>query len=197
MTAQIGDKFNFNGEMHSIVAMSAPLRFNPGKYGIMPESACTACWRGFWCVYNITDEGIFLNELYINSHNDRYPEIEGILPEKDPNGEGDLKYMGHHVYKNLNIKMNFSGKLLVGSGFISKYYIHMGFQRAWAYEVLTELVFDEGNLIETNDHSDIAADLRKKIGTAKVFPSSFFPKRDFVSDSFSLEYGDKAWWLSH
>jgi hypothetical protein len=196
MTAQIGDKFNFNGENYSIVAMSTPLRFNPRKYGIIPNSVCTACWAGYWCVYNVTDEGIFLNELYVNSFDDSYPEIEGISPEKDIDGESDLLYMGHHVYKNLNIKMNFSGKLLVGNGFISKYYIHMGFQRAWAYEVLTELVFDKGNLTEINDHSEMAASLRESIGKGRSFPPSFAPTKEFVSDSFSLKYGDKAWWLN-
>ena len=104
--------------------------------------------------------------------------------------------MGHHLYKGLNIKLDYTGKILVGDGFIHEYYIHMGYQRAWAYKKLVELVFVDGNLIEKNDHSKVAADIRKKIRNDKDFDQKLhmdIPK--FVEDSFSLDYKTKAWWL--
>lgn len=67
MTAQIGDTFKFKGEDYSIVAISTPIGFNPQNYGITPELICTACWNGYWCEYEISDTGIFLKNLYINS----------------------------------------------------------------------------------------------------------------------------------
>lgn len=81
-----------------------------------------------------------LQNLYINSKDDYYPEINNVSPEKE--GKKSFMYMGHHLYKNLNIFIEYTGKILIGKGFINKYYIHMGYQRAWAYEVLQELVFD-------------------------------------------------------
>lgn len=188
MTAQIGDHFKFNGTTYSIAAISSPLRFNPRKYGIIPESACTACWDGYWCVYNITDEGIFLEDLYINSANDFYPEIEGITPETDANGEDDFSYMGHHLYKGLNLKVNYTGRILIGDEFLYEYYIHMGYQRPWAYEVLTELVFENGTLIETNDQSQIAADLREKINRDEAFAKQLYSRLSHFSDG-------EIWWL--
>lgn len=59
--------------------------------------------------------------------------------------------------------MKYTGKILIGKGFINKYYIHMGYQRAWAYEVLEKLIFYKGKLIETVDHSEMAKKLRLEL----------------------------------
>lgn len=50
-----------------------------------------------------------------------------------------------------------------GKDFLSDYYIHMGYQRAWAYETLKELIFEEGALVEVIDRSAMANMLRAKI----------------------------------
>lgn len=178
MTAQIGDGFRLKGRGYSLVAISHPLNFDPREYGITPQAACTACWNGFWCVYNVTEDGLFLEDLYINSEGGYYPEIEGVKALSEEKGQNT--YMGHHLYKGLNIKVPYSGRILVGDEFIRDYYVHMGYQAAWAYEILTELVFEKGALVATNDQSGIAADLREKID------------RD---EDFDLDYEMKVWWL--
>lgn len=196
MTAQVGDMFKYKESQYTIVAMKEKLTFDPKAYGITPESACTACWRGFWCIYDITDDGIFVEDLFINSKDDYYPEINGISPLYADDMRSKHFYMGHHLYRGLHIRVPYTGKILVGDGFISKYYIHMGFQRAWSYKELVELVFEDGYLIEINDQSHIAAALRKDID--ENFKNNENCKRDitrFVVDSFSLSYETKAWWL--
>lgn len=196
MTAQIGDRFKFEGTEYSIVAISKPLGFDPTEYGITPESVSTACWKGFWCIYNITESGIFLEDLYINSKDGCYPEIGGIKPLSEKNKGEHFCYMGHHLYKGLNIQVPYSGKILVGDEFIRKYYIHMGYQRAWAYKILTELIFENGVLVETNDLSQIAAELREEISKDKDFEKKLHSNiPEFVRDNFALDYGTKAWWL--
>lgn len=104
--------------------------------------------------------------------------------------------MGHHLYQGLNLKMTYTGKLLVGRDFMHEYYIHMGYQRAWAYKTLIELIFEDGALIETNDQSDVAAQIRAKIKNEQKLEKKLsrnIPR--FVDESFSLDYGIKAWWL--
>ena len=104
--------------------------------------------------------------------------------------------MGHHFYKNINIFMEYTGKILIGKDFIREYYIHMGYQRAWAYEVLEELLFDNGKLVKTIDHSEMAKKLRKELEDK---PEEIKKISDniplFVDESFSLEMKDKAWWI--
>ncbi|MDE7422751.1 MAG: hypothetical protein K2N51_03530 [Lachnospiraceae bacterium] len=194
MTAQVGDRFIYKGDNYSIVAISNPIQFNPLDYGINPVACCSACWNGYWCDYHISMKGIMLQNLYINSENDYYPEINNVNPEKED--KKSFQYMGHHLYRNINIFMEYTGKILIGKGFINKYYIHMGYQRAWAYEVLEELVFDNGKLVKTVDHSEMAKKLRKELENR---PEEIKKISDniplFVEESFSLEMKDKAWWM--
>ena len=194
MTAQTGDKFVFRGEDYSIVAISSPINFYPQNYGIKPRAFCTGCWKGYWCEYYISDKDIKLENLYINSQNGNYPEIRGIKPEKD--GEKDFLYMGYHLYKNLGMPVDYTGKIIVGKGFINKYYIHMGYQRAWAYEVLKELIFANGIFVESIDHSEMARKLRSELDEkAEENEKERCDIPLFVSKSFSLEMKDKAWWI--
>lgn len=191
MTAQVGDRFIYKEDNYSIVAISKPIQFDPLDYGIKPVACCSACWKGYWCDYHISTKGIMLQNLYINSENEYYPEINNVSPEKK------RKYMGHHFYKNINIFMEYTGKILIGNGFIREYYIHMGYQRAWAYEVLEELLFDHGKLVKTIDHSEMAKKLRKELEDK---PEEIKKISDniplFVEESFSLEMQDKAWWIN-
>ena len=80
MTAQIGDKFEFDGENYSIVAKSTSLDFNPVKYGIIPSWSCTACWKGYWCIYNITKEGIFFLRICTFIHTMTVIPKSRVLP---------------------------------------------------------------------------------------------------------------------
>ena len=196
MTAQKGDVIKYKEKEYSIIAITNPLNFNPKEYGIVPSALHTGCWKGYWCVYNINDKGIFLEDLYINSKDDFYPSINNVEAVINNYNLELEKYIGHHLYKGLNIKMMFSGKILVGDEFIREYYIHMGFQRGWAYKVLIELVFEQGQLIKINDQSEIASEIRKDIKSKnKSYRKTIDDIAKFVDDSFSLDYRVKAWWL--
>lgn len=193
MTAQVGDSFKYKQRQYNIVAISNPLEFSPQQYGITPEANCTACWAGYWCEYEISDKGIILESFYVNSKDDYYPEINGVLPlGKDK----DFECMGHHYYKGVNIKMPYTGKIVVGKDFMNEYYIHMGYQRAWSYKELKELVFKDGVLIEVVDHSAVAAELRKQIKEDPEFWNKLHDNIPmFIDSSFDLSLATKAWWL--
>lgn len=194
MTAQIGDKFTFRGSDYSIVAISTPIKFKPIQFGITPLSVGTACWAGYWCEYDISEEGIVLKNLYINSKDNNYPPINGVEAEGE---DKDFKYMGHHLYKNVGIPIKYTGKILVGKDFLREYYIHMGYQRAWAYQTLVEFIFEDGSLLDTVDHSQMAEKLREEIkkdtGKPKPYIEQDIPR--FVKNSFSLDIDVKAWWM--
>lgn len=195
MTAQIGDRFIFRGNNYSIVAISTPIKFNPIQFGITPLSLGTACWAGYWCEYDISKEGIVLKNLYINSKDNNYPPINGV--EAEGGEDKDFKYMGHHLYKNIGIPVKYTGKILVGKDFLREYYIHMGYQRAWAYQTLVEFIFEYGSLLDTVDHSQMAERLReemkKNTGKPKPYIEQDIPR--FVKNSFSLDIDVKAWWM--
>lgn len=152
---------------------------HPGAFGITPHRNSTACWAGYWCVYEITDAGIFLKDLFVFNRKGHYPDINGISVSREP--DGTLQdYMGHAVYQNLNIKLPYTGKILVGRDFLDEYYIHMGHQRAFAYKTLVELVFEGGTLVQTNDQSQVAEALRQCIKEGR-------PRKEASAE--------RLWWL--
>lgn len=210
MTAQIGDIYKYESKEYSIVAMSAPIEFKPQDYGLNPQAACTACWDGYWCEYHIEGDRLLLKNFFMYNSDGDYPLFNGVgvieqtYHEATRLGMGKKKSekvmvednMGHREYRNVNLPIRYTGKILVGSDFIHEYYIHMGYQRAWAYKTLLEFVFKEGELIETIDHSDMAEKLRMELkADSKVIDEERKDISAFVDKSFSLDMKDKAWWI--
>ena len=97
----------------------------------------------------------------------------------------------------MNLPLLYTGRIVAGRDFLKKYYIHMGYQRAWSYGTLLEFIFDEGRLIERVDHSEMAELIRMEI---EDDPKEFRKKLDhdvsaFVNDSFSLDIKVRCWWI--
>lgn len=197
MTAQRGDVYKHQKCQYSIVRMSPGTKFNPAEYGIIPKSICTSCWDGYWCIYGVVNGKFCLKDLYINAQNGCYPPIEGVLPDRRCRllGRAYIKYDGYHRY-SLNMEIPYTGKILVGEGFLSKYYIHMGYQRPWAWEKLTEFLFLDGKLIEINDQSSIAAKIREKIQSGYDLERISFGRRLGLVDASSLlDEETDVWWV--
>lgn len=196
MTGQVSDQYRYKGEAYSLIALSDPINFLPEDYGLNPASVCSACWRGFICEFQITEQGLFLEDLYVRDRDDHYPQINGIGPE--PVKKGDkIRNMGMRCYRNLKLPVPYTGRILAGREFMHEYYIHMGFQRAWAYGVLLEFVFQEGILKDIHELSRATEVMRKKLDQN---PEGFQAnqRRDikkFVENSFSLDYESKFWWI--
>lgn len=209
MTAQIGDTYKYRNKKYTIVAMSAAMRFHPRDYGLEAHSSSTACWRGFWCEYVIEDDRLLLRDLNIYNHNDNYPRFYGVevSPQEFWEDERIDKYgkvekvrspkRSERVYRDVNMPVPYTGKLLLGDGFLREYYIHMGYQHSWAYEKLIELVFEEGRLLECSDLSYIAEAQREALKgrIENIRYPDYGNIMMFIKESFSLDYADKAWWL--
>lgn len=210
MTAQIGDIYKHKNKEYSIVAMSAPINFKPQDYGLNPQSRSTGCWKGYWCEYHIEDDKLLLKNFFMFNRSGDYPLLNGVgvveqtyhealrfgLDGKNPKKIMIEDHMGHREYRNVNLPINYTGKILVGSDFIKDYYIHMGYQRAWAYKTLIEFVFEEGKLTETIDHSNMAEKIRSELKTGtKDIDNERKNIPIFVMKSFSLDMKEKAWWI--
>ncbi len=210
MTAQVGDKYAYNQKVYTVVALSTTFPFHPKAYDLEPHFSCTACYRGYWCEYAIIDDQLVLKDLYLFNRDGKYPPINGVevapqeFTEYDcTTGKGKNekkllpKLFGHRIYKNIDLPIPYTGKILLGRGFLKEFYVHMGFQRGWAYQELIELCFEEGILVESYDLSDIAKEKRKSMEQENTNPR--YPDEtdipQFVEDSFSLGYPEKAWWL--
>lgn len=191
MTAQAPDTYLYNGQEYNIVAMTSPIDFNPEEFGFRPVAPTTACWRGYICEYTVTDEELYLSKLRIFCDNNPYPVFEDVSPVKDK-----VKYSPFMVYDHLHHNIDYTGSIVVGSRFLEQYYIHMGFQRAWAYENVYELKLEHGKVIRMIDHSKVVEEIRMKINEDPDFDDRLHNDIcRFVEESFSLDKDVKAWWI--
>ena len=184
MSAQLSDKFKYNNKKYSISAIEIPhMFFNITKLGLKPHAIHSACWRGFVAEFGIGNENrLVLVELKTNNGKAPPPKINGIEPK--------IVFGGGLKYHNLNLPINYSGKILITSGFIKEKYVHMGFQSPLSYENIIELSFENGIFTDENDMSALAAQKRREQGTAD---SRHYGNLDWINKTFNLSYDSK--WL--
>ena len=184
MTGQVNDSFLYKGEVYVLSGYTKGEPFSPLDYGFLPKAATTACWRGFILYFTIEDEELFLVDMEIN--NEEELELNGIKPE--------IRDQGLRLYyQNVNLKLEYSGKLLIAKDFIQSMYVHMGFQRASSYETVLELEFKKGNLISVKDLSSKMKKRRKTQPNEGLEPKSKDEKgiKEWIKDTFSLKYKDE------
>lgn len=167
MTAQIGNSYFYNGKRYTNTNIGGDIFFEPRNYGLKPCSRCTACWSGYWYNIQITEDKIYLKDLFIGlSNKDEIKELNGILPSKNYSGEY-IKSMGHYVYKDLNMPIQYTGTILLGNNFDDNYYVHMGYQCWYGYSDVKEFTFDNGKLVDVVDKSE---DAKRERENTKTIP---------------------------
>ncbi len=82
MTIQISDKFFFKEEEYAICGVRGGELFSPKEHGLEPYSTSSGCWRGFQAFYNIIDNHLVIDNLFINLEkerkiNDKQPKVLG------------------------------------------------------------------------------------------------------------------------
>ncbi|AFY56470.1 hypothetical protein Riv7116_4030 [Rivularia sp. PCC 7116] len=175
MTGQINDSLIYQGRDFSIVAVDGRELFNPQQYGITPGVGTTACGRGYYCSYEITDNSLQLKQLIVSIYSEPLDRIRikhgkkemqnlfGIVPSTKPNSISQIVSSHCATYNEVYAPIKFTGNLLIARDFIRSLYVHMGFQAAYKYKEVYELVFDKGFLNQSINRSEEMAIIRDKI----------------------------------
>lgn len=189
MTAQISDDFIYKQRQWNIAGISEGHLFDPAVFKLKLKVASTACWRGFQAVYSVVDRRLIVTKLTVSLvHPQKPPVLNGVTGEKS-----DIDFVGNTKYESLNYPLEYTGGVLIASGFIQEMYVHMGYHPAWKYRDVHELVFKLGELIYEADRSAAVAEMREKIlASEKERKRYFAPERvdvnDFVARSFNQRY---------
>src|SRR5262245_44365212 len=140
MTAQMHDRVNYQAQQYNLVGVNGSELFNPETFGFKPTGRVTNCWRGFVCHYILLDNTLMLNKLDVSYGQlgrtkfspKRCPEINNMTPiyTEDRNAHFN------NVYESLNLKIEFTGGILISDGFINDLYVHMGFHPGWKYRTV-------------------------------------------------------------
>jgi hypothetical protein len=102
MTAQIPDTFIYKRKKYSLIGIEGGDLATPEQFGMEPVSYSTACYRGFFVTYRLTEKDLYLSEMTLTEKNDNYLPIGGIEPTVD---EYEATYRGLHE------EIQFTGKI--------------------------------------------------------------------------------------
>lgn len=175
MTAQITDVFHFNGKNYSLIGKTKGELASPQQFGMNPVRIHTACYRGFYAEYELTQEALYLRKLTLRERDERYIPIGKIHPERDDDYQA--------VYRGLSEITPFTGKIRLANGFIEDLFIHMGYQKATAYKTILDLSLQDGKIVELIDRS---MEIKQKRGAFKKhYETGNFAQT--INDAFSLD----------
>jgi hypothetical protein len=174
MTAQISDTFLFRGDGYSLIAMTVGDLFSPEHFGMEPEMIHTACYRGFYVTYELTEEALYLRELTIRERNGNYLPIEGIEPVKED-------YQA--TYHGLSVVVPLTGKIRLAKDFIEELYIHMGYQKPTAFKTVLDITLKDGREVDIKDRSQ---EMEQKRGVFKKHYESG-DMLQTIEEAFSLD----------
>ncbi|AUT00467.1 hypothetical protein CLI64_08725 [Nostoc sp. CENA543] len=73
------------------------------------------------------------------------------------------------VYEQLKHFVEFTGSLLTANKFMNNLYVHIGFQPAYKYEEVYQLIFENGYLMQSINRSKEMAEIRQKINPSSKF----------------------------
>jgi hypothetical protein len=189
MTAQMPDEIEFNTVKYNIAGVKGKDLFKPEKYNIRPDGLSTACWRGHICHYKIVEDRLILDSLEVFLDEGERPILQGREPREQSflDGEGFCDWR----YDNLNLEIDFSGRLLLARDFIDDLYVHLGHHPAWKYVKVLELTFRHGRLIAHDDVSGRIAEIRKEEIEKGIRPGSEATEKErdaWMDAAFSLDY---------
>ena len=200
MTAQIADQVRHRGVEYKLAGVSGAGLFNPADHGLEPVAMSTACWRGYYCVYEVEDGHLRLAALHIRLDTqaeqralDGEPLL-GVVPEPQylAGGSGDsaYRYLESLRVAPPSFAVPYTGGLLLGDEFIRDLYVHMGFHPAWKYRRVLELIFDRGALVRETDHSAAAEAFRRTLEQRdpRSEPTSREDIAAWIERTFSLDY---------
>ena len=159
MTAQISDRVRYGGVEYTLLGPRTGL-FVPVAHGIETRPMHTACWRGFHCLYVLTDR-LRLAHVHLQM---AYADPTTTLFGKPP-----VHYdAGRAEYRDLDHPIELTARLWLGAGFIQELYVHMGFQAPYRYQTVLEIALDRGVPASVEDKSSAMSAMRARLAAGKI-----------------------------
>ena len=154
-TAQIPDSVIYKGNTYDLIAWTGGHLVTPEQFGMTPWMLHTACYRGFYATYELSDEQLSLRQLTLREKHGNYLPIAGVFPDVKTDE-------GIATYRDLHVVVPFTGKLRLAKDFMQAFYIHMGLQQPFAYETVLDITVREGRVVAIADRSREMADIREE-----------------------------------
>jgi hypothetical protein len=184
MTAQMNDSFEYQGVSFDLVGMKGEGLFDPATEQIFCRPMHTACWRGYIASYAVVDDELRLAKL----------EMTPIDPTKLPRVYGreptSVTTYGQATYEARDVRVPFTGGLLLARDFVRELYVHMGFHPAWKYRVVFELIIEDGRVLRQLDRSEAMAEVRATLSKKPLSPTTTEEPQlhEWIAKCFERQY---------
>lgn len=159
MSAQLPDRIIFQNREYDIISFSPHKLFDPAPWGLEPSSPHRACLRGTLATFAVKENILHLQDLRYWTH--RSPLLglgAGKMIREEEAGE-----CPGYLYQGINAVIPWSGQLVLGRSFFWPLLLPRGFQPAWKYKEVMQLVFEEGSLRAFGDMSKKIARVRAEV----------------------------------
>jgi len=169
MTGQMHDKVSFEDEIYHLVSVECEEELaeslpTPIDFGFSHDELTaphTACWRGYLRIFKVkSDNQLYLDQLQINTNDETLRTINGVKPNRDSK---EFKFK----YEDLDLLVEFSGKLEMAQDMLHEYYIHMGFQAPKTFGKVLKLTIKAGKVTKVEDMSNYYQKMRQQTKKAK------------------------------
>ena len=208
MSSFVHDRIVFGRQDYAIAALSGGKLFNPLEWGFVTRPISQSF--GYHCQYMVEDGRLVMDYAEVYDRSGKFPDINGVSGKlEEPhdmacyNGnfnwsvEHDYQDTRFRVYDNIGLKIQYTGKILAGWDLKMELFEDLGYQKPYAYTEVIELYFEEGKLVKAIDRSRAAESVRNMIYQGQFLEMDpEMPQDEYIRKCFSLDYKDKAAWLS-
>jgi hypothetical protein len=114
--------------------------------------------------------------------------------EADPSYDGThlgvspVPGRGVQVFRGLAVPVAFTGRLLIGAGYVDIGRLHMGFHPAYGFQRVWELAFEAGRLTAAHERSADLAAARERLTDIRPGPAEGEATSDWIDRTFSLSF---------
>lgn len=144
MSQQMTDPFIWNRKEYVFLgADDVYSLFDPNKYDLEPTEPDTSCYKGFIAHFLVKNNQIYISKLEVYCEDGHYPIINNVKPHKK-------MFDSFWVYKNLNLKLNYTGTIIIGTE-LSEAYIGRAFTGPHSYKQTYDLDFVDGLLVSSKE----------------------------------------------
>ncbi len=170
MTAQVHDQFFYETQFYPVIGIDGEGWLTPKTFGLKTVGFNTGNYRGYVSTHYCYEGQLYLTEFHVDSLIDfdgkgwkpingvkAIPYIEYGVGYRSPDGDWiESQRDEGKVYQRLNMKSKFSGGVVIGADMVHEFSDHYGFARPFQFEIVYELLFEDGILTEAINQSEQA-----------------------------------------
>lgn len=160
MSAQIMDSLENQKNTYDIIHVEGGQLYDIKQSGVK-VTLHPMCWRGYFGEYMLREKQLYLHNLFVHS-DEKCPSVNNVTVSNRLGILSDFKHYGR-----VDIRMDFTGSLIIAKDYLKDYYDCMGCQNAILYETVEELILNNGVVTDKVDYSSKIKEIREEYGNSR------------------------------